>query len=382
MKCFNFFFVLVIFSSVLFAQEELIPDKQFMLWCSNIGSSEEVTHYIDAPGAAWEYSSGNYLISADETIYHSSLITTGNANFGTDWPGFNFKWTNLPPTDLPSWGLGLYKVTNSKQTDKYFYLDARDAAYAGGSYNPDFKIYFDNSIGKYRKYTPSPSAIYNNGDIVRIWDIFGQSPNTGGLQNYWSNALVAVSNNNHPRLIWGPYPSDSLTINNYKVYRKYGTSSWQLLTTVSSTTYEYTDESVTLSGQQSGTDVQYKVTAIYNTNNETSASNVVTVNVQGGEIEKKGFSEGFTLNEFKLEQNYPNPFNPATIISYSVAENSFISLKVYDVLGDEITELVSEVKEPGNYSVSFDASNLSSGIYFYTLKANGYSLTKKMLLAK
>jgi hypothetical protein len=55
---------------------------------------------------------------------------------------------------------------------------------------------------------------------------------------------------------------------------------------------------------------------------------------------------------------------------------------VYDVLGNEIIELVSEVKEPGTYSVSFDASALSSGIYFYRLKANGYSVTKKMILAK
>jgi hypothetical protein len=95
----------------------------------------------------------------------------------------------------------------------------------------------------------------------------------------------------------------------------------------------------------------------------------------------KDLSEN-TPKEFNLYQNYPNPFNPATVISYSVAENSFISLNVYDVLGNEIIELVSEVKEPGTYSVSFDASALSSGIYFYRLKANGYSVTKKMILAK
>ncbi|MDP2303901.1 MAG: T9SS type A sorting domain-containing protein [Ignavibacteria bacterium] len=273
----------------------------------------------------------------------------------------------------------MYKVTNSKQPDKYFYLDARDSDFGGASYNPDFFIIFNNSSGTYsHRYAGSISQ----GEVVRVWNIHEEEPKTSGLQNYWSNVLVAVSNNSHPRLIWGPYPSESLTVNNYKVYRKYGASSWQLLTTVSSTTYEYTDESVTLSGQQAGTDVQYKVTAIYSTNNETSASNIATVNVKGGEIEKKGSSEGFTLIEFNLNQNFPNPFNPTTVISYSVAENSFVSLKVYDVLGNEISELVNTVKEPGNYSASFDASHLSSGIYFYTLKANGYSITKKMLLAK
>lgn len=92
----------------------------------------------------------------------------------------------------------------------------------------------------------------------------------------------------------------------------------------------------------------------------------------------------FELNitQYILKQNYPNPFNPSTVISFSIPENSFVSIKIYDVLGNELSELVNEIKEQGNYSVSFDASNLSSGIYFYTLKANGNSLTKKMLLAK
>lgn len=361
---------------MLFAQEQ-IPNKQFMLGCTNVGSSETVTHYINANGEVWQYSSGSFVTGG---VYSNSLQTVGNANFNSaDWPGFNFNWLY----GEPYWSLGLYKVSNSNQTNKYFYLDARDSDFGGAAYNPDFFVVFDNTQGIYQ-YKNSSQTWTNipQGGLISVWQIRGQSSNTSGLQNYWSNVLVAVSNNSHPRLIWGPYPSQSLTINNYKVYRKYGASAWQLLTTVSSTTYEYTDETVTLSGQQAGTDVQYKVTAIYNTNNETSASNIVTVNVQGGEIEKKGYSEGFTLNEFKLEQNFPNPFNPKTLISYSVAENSFISLKVYDFLGKEITELVSEIKEPGNYSVSFEASQLSSGIFFYTLKSKGYTLTKKMILAK
>lgn len=373
MKCFNFSLVLILFTSALFAQEETIPDKQFMLGCTNVGSTEQVTHYIDAGGEVWQYSSGSFVTGG---VYSNSLVTEGNANFGNaNWPGFNFNWLY----GAPYWSLGLYKVTNSKQTDKYFYLDARDSDFGATVYLPDFYIYFDNDEDA---YFHRGGGEISQGEVVRIWNIHNESPNTSGLQNYWSNVLVAISNNNHPRLIWGPYPSESLTINNYKVYRKYGASSWQLLTTVSSTTYEYTDGTVTLSGQQAGTDVQYKVTAIYNTNNETSASNIVTVNVQGGGIEKKGSSEEFSLNEYKLDQNFPNPFNPSTIISFSIKENSIVTLKIYDILGNEISELVNEVKEPGNYSVSFDATDFSSGIYFYMLKANGYSLTKNMLLTK
>lgn len=85
---------------------------------------------------------------------------------------------------------------------------------------------------------------------------------------------------------------------------------------------------------------------------------------------------------FNLEQNYPNPFNPATIIDYAVPSNEFVSLKVYDILGREVITLVNEQKNAGYYSISFNASNLSSGVYFYKLTAGSFTQIKKMLLLK
>ncbi|MDP3832194.1 MAG: T9SS type A sorting domain-containing protein [Ignavibacteriaceae bacterium] len=376
----SFFVTIIVFCNMLYAQKT-VELAQLFLGITGVGGSEVVYHTIEAEGVVWEKSGNNYIISEDEDIYTSTMYSTGN--FITYDPDarapFSWKWMNQTGSFSP-WGLGLYKITNSKVSGKYFFLDTRDNEFVQQD-NPDVWFVYQSNTGKYRCVYKCDVPI-ENGSLVRVSEILGFTSKTDELENFWSNALVALNVNGHPRLIWGPYPSDTLTINNYKVYRKYGASSWQLLTTVSSNMYEYTDGSVTLSGQQAGTDVQYKVTAIYNTNNETSATNIITVNVQGGEIEKKGSSEGFALSEFRLDQNFPNPFNPATIISFSVAENSFVALKVYDVLGNEVSELVNEVKEPGNYTVSFDASNLSSGIYFYTLKANGSILTKKMLLAK
>jgi len=83
-----------------------------------------------------------------------------------------------------------------------------------------------------------------------------------------------------------------------------------------------------------------------------------------------------------LIQNYPNPFNPATTIKYSIPELSFVILKVYDVLGNEIAILVNEEKPIGNYEVEFDATTLPSGIYFYRLQAGSFVETKKMVLMK
>ena len=86
--------------------------------------------------------------------------------------------------------------------------------------------------------------------------------------------------------------------------------------------------------------------------------------------------------EFALSQNYPNPFNPTTSIEYQVSSIGNVTLKVYDVLGREITTIVNEVKHPGTHEVTFDASELPSGVYFYRLTNGNYSATKKMLLIK
>jgi hypothetical protein len=88
------------------------------------------------------------------------------------------------------------------------------------------------------------------------------------------------------------------------------------------------------------------------------------------------------VSDFHLFQNYPNPFNPVTNLEFGISELGFVSLKVYDMLGIETATLVNEKKEPGKYSVVFDGSNLSSGIYYYKLTAGSFSETKIMVLLK
>ena len=85
---------------------------------------------------------------------------------------------------------------------------------------------------------------------------------------------------------------------------------------------------------------------------------------------------------FKLRQNYPNPFNPSTTIKYELPRASQVSLKVYDILGREVSVLVNEKKDAGAYEVKFNGSNLASGMYFYRLRAGDYVAVKKLLLMK
>jgi len=86
--------------------------------------------------------------------------------------------------------------------------------------------------------------------------------------------------------------------------------------------------------------------------------------------------------EFVLNQNYPNPFNPSTVIKYQIPTAGIVSLKVYDVLGNEVAKLVDEYRLAGSYEVEFDASRLSSGVYFYMLHAGEFVQTKKMILIR
>ncbi len=85
---------------------------------------------------------------------------------------------------------------------------------------------------------------------------------------------------------------------------------------------------------------------------------------------------------FSLSQNYPNPFNPTTVINYSIPEVTNVKLKVFDMLGREIKTLVNKEQNAGNYNIQFDASNLSSGVYFYRIEAGSFVASKKLLLLK
>jgi hypothetical protein len=86
--------------------------------------------------------------------------------------------------------------------------------------------------------------------------------------------------------------------------------------------------------------------------------------------------------DFELQQNYPNPFNPTTNFEIRISKSEFVSLRVYDILGREVETLVNEVKEPGTYTVQWDASRFANGVYFYTLDAGNYHKVRKMILVK
>ncbi len=130
--------------------------------------------------------------------------------------------------------------------------------------------------------------------------------------------------------------------------------------------------------------VYYYVKVVDNGGNLSAQSNTISFLCNNGISEAK--IRAGNLNElpkeFALEKNYPNPFNPVTTIRFAIPENSFVTLKIFDILGKETTTLVNSFEEAGYKTVQFDATNLPSGIYIYKLTAGNFVDMKKMVLMK
>ena len=171
-----------------------------------------------------------------------------------------------------------------------------------------------------------------------------------------------------PSIYWGPRA--------YKIIRKIGYPStptdFETLAYVPFSELQYIDSNVVIDSTYT-----YGVIAM-NIYGYSDTSNFATITVDPVTT----LNEESRFTSYSLDQNYPNPFNPSTSIQYAVSSRQFVTLKVYDVLGNEVETLVNEEKSAGEYEIEFDAEGLTSGVYFYQLKAGSFVQTKKMVLSK
>lgn len=138
-------------------------------------------------------------------------------------------------------------------------------------------------------------------------------------------------------------------------------------------------------GGYSGNDLKIRITASTNIEdpiaipvNDYSTENVAA----SASAQSVTMQQASLVTTYSLSQNYPNPFNPTTVIEYTIPKESQVTLKIYDVLGQEVETLVNEEQNVGSYEVQFNGSRLASGVYFYRLAAGNHAITKKMLLLK
>lgn len=197
-----------------------------------------------------------------------------------------------------------------------------------------------------------------------------------------------VSPNNHPYLTWNANQEPDML--RYDVWKKkYINSNWQWNFLASTTNNYYEDLNEIYCGPppaqcENQANIYYRIRAVDNQYLQSVNSDSVVATVQGSPPNKISGEppKSDKPSDYSLSQNYPNPFNPTTTISYSIPKNGLVTLKVYDILGKEVADLVNEMKEPGDYSVTFNAANLPSGIYFYTLTSSNFMATKKLILLK
>ena len=183
-------------------------------------------------------------------------------------------------------------------------------------------------------------------------------------------SFTAATINNSIKLNW----ATATELNNFgfRIERKDNNSIWKNIgfvhgqgTSILSKEYSFIDKNVLGNNHYN-----YRLIQVDN-DGTTTYSKEIEINAD------------FMPAQFSLEQNYPNPFNPSTTIRYSIPVSSFVSIKVFNAIGKVVADLVNEMQSADVHSVNFDASKLSSGIYFYTIKAgSNFTQTKKMILIK
>jgi hypothetical protein len=207
----------------------------------------------------------------------------------------------------------------------------------------------------------------------------------GRPNNQFRNLHFSASDPNAPiTVLWNEHPNTNVT--QYQVwrkskYKKQATSQPILLGTVNRGTTSFVDYD--FAGTTSGfTDwiLWYDVKAYFQPDNTYSLDDYVQV-FSDGLLPKISGNNSDIITENKID-NYPNPFNPTAVISYQLVNSGYVSIKIYDIIGNEIAVLVDEVKSKGKHQIYFNAGELSSGIYIYRIVTAGYTESKKMILSK
>ncbi len=369
------FLIIVLFPLLTFAQTEHFGELIFTL--INQGSSWNVTFKLTALSARWDRS---FELTEDYEIVTNNIQKPKTVAYFDhvfdSWAGIN-----------PIYAFGLYKISAIENgvEQAYFYMDWRTS-----DVNPFGDVYFKYDVANNRFRDKDDTQTIDQS-YQTIWDLLsqiGSTLETSGFEYYWDNCLTVFDNGDtHPKFAFGPYPGFSN--NYYKIYKKKGTPNFVLYDSTTSTTYVDVNEEI-LSGPPQANEghIYYKITSVgYPTENplippyESGYSNTVDIRSLMPPLEKQGINS-MVKNDYNLLQNYPNPFNPTTTITFNIPQAEKVTIRVFDILGRNVAELVNDHKEAGTHTITFDASNMTSGIYFYQIQAGKYSETRKLILQK
>ncbi len=328
-----------------------IPVKTFATFDTGTitGAGAEIINSLDVSSLT-----NNYLFY----VISGNFIPGANSAFSQT---INMELDNGASTIYSAYSGATSGALNNSNATTLFWTGVMYKPYnGGGTLRIKIKDTFNDVSGPYSSELQNVSvSIYSEPSTVplpvELTSFIGNS-NNNSIKLTWQTATEV---NNYgfeiERQILKQVQNDSEVWEKVGFVEGHGNSN-------SPKKYSFIDEST-----QSGT-YSYRLKQI-DFDGKFEYSNVVEVIVE-------------SIKDFSLDQNFPNPFNPTTMINYSVPTKEFVSLKVYDILGNEVTYLVNENKEAGNYEVSFDASNYPSGLYVYSITAGNFNQVRKMMLVK
>jgi hypothetical protein len=354
--------------------QELVTQGALFVGTFEVDTTDEVTYCITSQEITWDFGSTFFPITNDPNLISSCIATVGNSNKYSD-PSYWECWFISSGSLSPQIAYGLYRVTNDRNNNMYFFLDTRDCKY-GPQYNVDIYIryYFSRNIMQFSAEGTNWTS-FSSGDVLNVWDIKnnGNPPLTTYFEPPvpWGLTITSDQGINHPILQWLSNGFNT----GYPIDRKSGNGDWNRIDTA--LTNYFVDGDITWPGGNQSHQISYRVWGLNGTIMSATHSNVESIFIDP-ELQKKAISGSPAV--FTLNQNYPNPFNPTTFISYQLPAAGHATLKVYDVLGREIKTLVNEFKLAGKYQIEFEASNLSSGVYFYKINAGDFYDIKEMIL--
>ncbi len=416
MKFTNLLCALLILTSVTILAQNYFPAK--------IGDKFQEEHYKKnsfSIGGGWEeytypnfdikdtlmfenvtyYNYNNRYYSYDSLNQRLNIYLDGKVHLAVDFnQPVNAGQVLYFGGDHMSWKSSGVSVKNILGKDRLVYKMTKDSSYFGGPSNRfmEWVVEFVDGIGIYSYY-------YHVWDMWSSWDEYLTISNkivfakvgTSAI-NFYNQKISLTDPVKDKKLsefgcilgvdVENPFPSlISKFYVEYNIYRSGLLNATKIYNIDKSTKLAFINPQP---GDLSvGDSIAFRCvlrdTSIFNNITTCPDTGYYTYKILSNVSSVEG-SEGERVSEYQLGQNYPNPFNPTTIIKYSVVKSGNVSLKIYDVLGNEVATLVNEEKQPGNYKVEFQSTvsnqQLASGIYFYQLRTGDFVQTKKMILLR
>jgi N-acetylneuraminic acid mutarotase len=337
----------------------------------------------NAPSAREMHSA---IWTGSKMIIWGGFTNSSSTNTGGIYDPVSNTWTSMSATNAPSprkhqtavWTGSKMIIWGGDSTAGLHYLKT------GGVYDPSTDTWTSTSLSNCPDGRNAHTAIWT-GDKMIIWGGYNTSGCllTGSrydpVANGWAPTSiidVPIARKNHTAIwtgvkmvIWGGDASSSVLLNSGGIYNPFN-DNWDSTITSGAPairafhTSVWTGNSMVIWG---GTNLNY-----LNTGGKYTNPTLVGIGVAIGKIPSVSF----------LQQNYPNPFNPVTSISYGLAHDTKVNIKLYDISGRLVKELISEYKPAGIHVISFNGTNFASGIYFYRIEAGTFVDTKKMVLIK